>query len=444
LRITPVDFGLPDFDTAPRHRLPAYKWGFTETSSRHYFEFGQALVAVAVLAPPGSGNYKHWFKIDADTNGSSYFTLVQKLTPASKPFVLKANRLPQFQAFNIRVSEYRVPILPNGNHGTPEVVAEDVHQIELNPPGTYASASYDTTVFTLVDSPSETRHRVARVTDIVRRFPLTLKPLNEMTFNGVSYKAVGNGSTYPNVQPIGFNDPFTVHFQDPNAGVFFTNPDDLDKGIVNPALSGSNRGQPFSYRTKLPFIARDGLHDCGGGNTFNDPDTFYKIPFSGAYTVSHGNNGAFTHYGASRYAWDFPKPAFTTLLAARGGIVIDLRESSSQSWYNSIASDCVGCTGAAQGNFVKVRHRDGTVSRYFHFRHNAVLVSLNQRVYRGTPLGLVGTTGCSSGNHLHFDVKDPEIGTITIPARFEAFALPSFSFEECFVPPANSAGVSTQ
>jgi murein DD-endopeptidase MepM/ murein hydrolase activator NlpD len=73
-----------------------------------------------------------------------------------------------------------------------------------------------------------------------------------------------------------------------------------------------------------------------------------------------------------------------------------------------------------------------------------VLVSLNQRVYRGTPLGLVGTTGCSTGNHLHFEVADPNTGVVTIQARFEAFALPSFSFEDCFVPPRNSAGVSTQ
>jgi len=445
LRVTPVDFGLPDFDTAPRHHLPAYEWGFTETSSRHYFEFGQAFAAVATLPLPGSGNYKHWLKIDEDSNNNGiYATLVQKLDAASKPFVLKADRLPQFQAFNIRVREYRAPVLPNGNLGIQEVVDEQVYLIELNPAGTYANAYYDQMAFTLDDSPSETRHRIARVTDIGLRFPLTLKPLNEMTFNGVSYKATGNSSSYPAVQPIGFNDPFAVHFQDPNANVFFANPDDLDKGIVHPTLSGHNRNRPFSYRTTLPFIARDRLHDCGGGNTFENPDTFYKIPFSGGYTVSQGNNGAFTHNGAGRYAWDFPKPAFTTVLAARGGIVIDLGESSSQSCYNSILGDCFNCTGAASGNFVKIRHRDGAVSRYFHFRQNGVLVSLNQRVYRGTPLGLVGTTGCSTGNHLHFDVKNPDIGTITIPARFEAFALPSFSFEDCFVPPANSAGVSTQ
>jgi hypothetical protein len=447
LRITPMDFGLPDFDLAPRHRLPAYKWGFTETSSRHYFEFGQAFAAVATLPLPGSGNYKHWLEMDEDSNNNGiYTTLVQKLDATSKPFVLKSDRLPAFHAFNIRVREYRAPVLPNGNLGIAEVVDEQVHRIELNPAGTYANAYYDQMAFTLDDSPTETRHRVARVTEIVRRFPLTLKPLNEMSFHGLSYKATGNSSSYPAIQPIGFNDPFAVHFQDPNAGVFFANPDDFDKGIVQPTLNGHNGNQPFSYRAKLPFIARDRLHDCGGGNTFNNPDTFYKIPFSGLYSVSQGNNGAFTHNGPGRYAWDFPRSAGAVVLAARGGTVIGLRESSSQSCYNSIAGDCVGCTGAASGNFVKIQHRDGSEALYAHFRLNGVLVSLNQRVYRGTPLGLVGTTGCSSGNHLHFEALDPNIGPDTIPARFEAHALRglSFDFEECFVPPASSAGASTQ
>jgi len=438
LRITPVDFGLPDFDLAPRHHLKAYKWGFTPSLSHHYFEFGQAFVTVQLFSSGSSGSYKHWLKIDADTdNNGTYTTLVQKLDDTTKPFVLKAGTLPEYQAFNIRIREYRALIVGTGL-GQSEVIHEEVQMIELNPAGTYSEAYYDKTAFDLNDSPSETGHGVARVNDISLRFPLTLKPLNEMSFSGASYKATGNSSSYPGVHNIGFNDPFAVHFQDPNSEMFFANPDDFDKGMYGPRLKGYNHNKEFHYRVRLPFIARDRLHNCPG-----EPDSFYKIPFSGLYTVSQGNNGTFTHNNWQRYAWDFPKPAGTTVLAARGGRIVDMRESSSQSCWNSSAQACQNCSGSASPNFVKVRHRDGTEAWYGHFQNNGVFVSLNQRVYRGTPLGRVGTTGCSTGNHLHLHVLDPD-QTTTIPLRFEAFTLPFFGFDGCYLPPSNSSGFSTQ
>jgi murein DD-endopeptidase MepM/ murein hydrolase activator NlpD len=445
LRITPVDFGLPNFDLAERHYLEAYKWGFTENLSRHYFEFNQAFAVIRYLSLGGGDNYKHWLKIDVDTNNDGFYgTLVYKMDENSKPFVLRRSDLPEFKAFSIRVREFRAPITETGL-GTAEVINEEFHVIEVNRTGLYAEASYDETAFDLKDSPSETGHGVARVTQVFPRFPLTLQPAEQMTFRGASFKAVGNGSTYPNIFNIGLNEPFAVHYQDPNEFMLFANPDDVDKGIYGPKLRGYNNGRLFSYRVTLPFIARDRLHDCPG----SQPDTFYRIPFSGVYSISQGNNGQFTHNGWQRFAWDFPKAANTAVLAARGGRVVDLRESSSQSCWNPNAANpdgttgaCQNCMGSASANFVTIRHRDGTFAWYGHFRNNSVWVSLNQRVYRGTPLGGVGTTGCSTGNHLHFHVVNPE-QTSTIPVRFEAYTLPSFQFEPCLLPPSNSAGLST-
>jgi murein DD-endopeptidase MepM/ murein hydrolase activator NlpD len=305
-------------------------------------------------------------------------------------------------------------------------------------------------VFDLDDSPAETGHGVAQVNGMGARFPLTLKPVNEMTFSGWSFKPVGNSSTFPNIHLIGWNEPFAVHFEDPNSLTFFANPAERDKGIYAPTVNGHNHGRPFQYRASLPLIARDRLHDCGGGNTPAQPDTFYKIPLSGVYSVSQGNNGDFTHKGTGRFAWDFPNLAGTPVLAARGGRVIELRESASQSCWNWVVGDCVNCTGSADENFVKVRHRDGTVAVYVHFLNNGVLVSLGQRVFRGDVLGLVGSTGCSTGNHLHFEVLDPD-QTTTIPARFESYTFdlsnpfdPFHQFAPCHLPPGDSLGRSTQ
>src|SRR6185503_15484697 len=110
-----------------------------------------------------------------------------------------------------------------------------------------------------------------------------------------------------------------------------------------------------------------------------------------------------------------------------GGHVVDMQESSSQSCWNNNAQACQNCSGAASPNFVKIKHRDGTVAWYGHFKNNGVLVSLNQRVYRGTTLGKVGTTGCSTDNHLHLHVVSPAVGA-TIPLRFEVYTLPLLNF----------------
>lgn len=54
------------------------------------------------------------------------------------------------------------------------------------------------------------------------------------------------------------------------------------------------------------------------------------------------------------------------------------------------------------GLTVEVNHGNGIVTRYGH--HAKLYVSNGQSVSRGTPLGLCGTTGRSTGTHLHFEV----------------------------------------
>lgn len=55
------------------------------------------------------------------------------------------------------------------------------------------------------------------------------------------------------------------------------------------------------------------------------------------------------------------------------------------------------------GNFIIVEHNDGTISRYAHCRGFAV--SKGQTVTKGQTIGYVGTTGNSTGNHLHFEIQ---------------------------------------
>ena len=72
------------------------------------------------------------------------------------------------------------------------------------------------------------------------------------------------------------------------------------------------------------------------------------------------------------------------MLAADGGTVIKSR-------YNS-----------SYGNYVAIDHGNGMVTLYAHMSQR--LVSVGQTVSAGQVIGKVGSTGNSTGPHLHFEV----------------------------------------
>ena len=57
---------------------------------------------------------------------------------------------------------------------------------------------------------------------------------------------------------------------------------------------------------------------------------------------------------------------------------------------------------AGYGNFVKLSHAGGIASGYGHM--SRILVRPGQRVSRGQQIGAVGSTGMSTGPHLHWEV----------------------------------------
>ncbi len=77
------------------------------------------------------------------------------------------------------------------------------------------------------------------------------------------------------------------------------------------------------------------------------------------------------------------------------------------------------------GNAVYIDHGDGLVSMYFHL--SKIKVKTGQKIAKGQELGLVGSTGRSTGAHLFFGVRwhdariDPEL-LLTEPRRFRSWA----------------------
>lgn len=77
-----------------------------------------------------------------------------------------------------------------------------------------------------------------------------------------------------------------------------------------------------------------------------------------------------------------------------------------------VASVIQGDPGA--GNFIVLDHGGGTSSRYLHLASTSV--KAGQSVNAGTKIGVEGTTGGSTGPHLHFEIL--KSGTPTDPAAY--------------------------
>jgi murein DD-endopeptidase MepM/ murein hydrolase activator NlpD len=147
------------------------------------------------------------------------------------------------------------------------------------------------------------------------------------------------------------------------------------------------------------------------------PDV-YRLPWAcgEVYPVNQGNHGDICgvhgdHVGVQEYAWDFGMPARTAVLASRAGVVtLAITPSPPGSrchdgcpfafGSSEHQTCCSACLAAA--NRVNVRHEDGAISTYAHFDELAVVAG--QTVRAGQLLGYSGTSGCSTGPHLHFQV----------------------------------------
>ncbi|WLH79290.1 MULTISPECIES: M23 family metallopeptidase [unclassified Pseudomonas] len=154
--------------------------------------------------------------------------------------------------------------------------------------------------------------------------------------------------------------------------------------------------------------------------TYSSQAYRYPLPWRGGpFRLSQGPNGSFSHTDAkSRYAMDIAMPEGTPIIAARSGVVVKTENQQA------------GRGNDASGNFVRVRHDDGTEGVYLHLKQGSVSVRVGQRVAVGSPLALSGNTGNSSGPHLHFVVqRASEAGLVSIPYEFNqpVGALPNFA-----------------
>lgn len=88
------------------------------------------------------------------------------------------------------------------------------------------------------------------------------------------------------------------------------------------------------------------------------------------------------------------------VLAAAGGTVTATHDGE---FDRNVA--CGFLDALAPPNLVEVTHAGGSRARYVHLRQGSVRVAVGQRVVTGQVLGDIGSSGCSTAPHLHFEVR---------------------------------------
>jgi len=113
-------------------------------------------------------------------------------------------------------------------------------------------------------------------------------------------------------------------------------------------------------------------------NTLKTIDGYFITPITGRnWGILHPNN-----------AVDIANSCGTPIYATAAGSVT--------------VSDAVGWNGG-YGKYVKIKHPNGIDTLYAHNSQN--LVTVGDAVKQGQLIALVGTTGRSTGCHLHFEVR---------------------------------------
>lgn len=224
------------------------------------------------------------------------------------------------------------------------------------------------------------------------------KSANDFSFREQVYQTVGNLVTYLNqIQPI-----------DPGAGggSFLSSgesyPSDVSSseaakgGIVWDGSSASESGGDVSDAGSSEADGMGGIFSPSDGITMPENATFAPIVFTGSLTFPIKGGGRITSgfgfrenpiYGKTEFhnAVDIAAPKGTNVLACFDGVVTEAGVSKSL------------------GNYIILDHGKGFYTTYGHC--DRLVAKKGMKIREGEVIAKVGSTGDSTGNHLHFAMK---------------------------------------
>lgn len=163
-----------------------------------------------------------------------------------------------------------------------------------------------------------------------------------------------------------------------------------------PTSSGGSTTTPTPAPTEPPATTQPSYSDSAFG-----------WPCPGYYYVSSGYG---SRWGTTHKGIDIAQNSGAAVVASRSGSVIRAVSSCTHNYGKSS-----NCCGNGYGNHVIIMHDDGTYSTlYGHM--SSISVSVGNYVNKGQTIGYVGSTGHSTGPHLHFEVR--KNGTAVNPSGY--------------------------
>lgn len=138
---------------------------------------------------------------------------------------------------------------------------------------------------------------------------------------------------------------------------------------------------------------------------------------------------------------DFAAPAGTPVYAATSGVIekeysytyqclpeyYDKEKTKRNPHYDDCVKGHTNYADNSAGQGFKIKNDDGTYSLYFHFSKKENLHK-GDRVTAGQKIGEVGTTGKSTGNHLHYEMRPTSTGKPLEPRNY----LPMGGYSICY------------
>ena len=149
-----------------------------------------------------------------------------------------------------------------------------------------------------------------------------------------------------------------------------------------------------------------------------DPEAGMVLDYMGSTGVMaqtyDGHNGVDVDIASFRLMdKDFP------VLASADGIV---SETYASSFDRNLGGTIENCS-KEKANFVKLKHANGYTTLYAHLKKDSIPVVVGQQVKAGQVLGVVGSSGCSTGPHIHLETFDCN-GVLRDPMKERMFLNP--------------------
>ncbi|SFV90350.1 Peptidase, M23/M37 family [hydrothermal vent metagenome] len=170
---------------------------------------------------------------------------------------------------------------------------------------------------------------------------------------------------------------------------------------------------------------------------FGEIPTKIALPFSSTWSVYQGFDGAWTHKGEYRYAYDFVKKhpngktylsdgkapqdyaAFgESVLAPVSGYIVDARSDLKDNHIGEV--DHIN----NWGNYIIIRSDQGFYVEISHLMQHSILHETGTYVQEGTIIAKCGNSGYSPEPHIHIQVQDvPTIGGFTRQFLFSEYII---------------------